>query len=70
MKKRIDELQIGDLVDLEGDSFADPDRDPAKGFEFQYAKVEEIDRETPDCVVVWFDNDVVGFPPDHMVEIG
>ena len=69
MRKRIDQLNVGDLVDLEGDPYADPNHtNPA--FPFEYAEVCEIERETPNCIAVGFEGfDVVGFPPDHTVEV-
>ena len=65
--KMICELQPGDMVDLEGDTYADPKHDHV-AFEFEYQTVETVERETPDCVAVWFEGfDCVGFPPDHRV---
>lgn len=63
-------LCVGDVVDLENDPYGDP-RD-ANGehvnpiIEFEYATVNFIERETPDCVVLGFEGiDRFGFPPDH-----
>jgi len=70
MKKRVSDLKIGDLVDLEGDRYADPNRDHIS-FGFEYQEVATIEHETPDCIAVGFEGfDVVGFPPWHMVKVG
>lgn len=67
MKKRIDELTIGDMVDLEGDKYCRGAQDIAP---FTAFTVCEIERETPDCIAIGFDGyDVVGFPPDHVLEV-
>lgn len=68
MKRKISELEVGDLVDLEGDQFADPKHDNFL-FECEYQVVAEIETETPDCTVVYFDGGAFGFPPQHIVEV-
>ena len=68
MQKRAIDLEPGELVDLHGDKFADPDCDPGKGYEFAYATVDHVERETASCVCVYFtDADACGFPVDHML---
>ena len=67
MKKRAADLQPGDLVDLEGDNFADNGEHPE--FEFELQEVAELDRETPGCLAVYFSNFACGFPPDHLLEV-
>ena len=64
---KIRHLQIGDLVDLEGDRFADDGQHPE--FEFEYQIVHEIEFETPDCICIYFDSVAVGFPPNHTVTV-
>lgn len=63
------DVKEGDLVDLEGDTYADPDRDhPA--FESEFQTVMEVEHETPECVAIGFDGfDVVGFPVDHVLKV-
>lgn len=63
------DLREGDMVDLEGDRFADPRRDkPA--LQALYQTVDCVVAETPDCVAVWFEGfDCVGFPPDHALRV-
>jgi hypothetical protein len=67
--KPASELRPGDLVDLEGDPFADPDRaNVSLASEFQ--RVATVDRETPNCVAVGFEGfDAVGFPAGHHVRV-
>lgn len=66
---RVEELQEGDLVDLEGDQYADPKRAHI-AFEFELQEVASIERETPDCIAVAFEAfDIVGFPPGHRVKV-
>lgn len=67
--KAVEDLVPGDKVDLEGDSFADPDRDnPFLACE--YVEVTEVKQETPNCVAVTFEGfDQVGFPRGHFVPL-
>lgn len=66
---RVDALKPGDMIDLEADPYADPDHDKPE-FEFEYATVAAIEREAPDCVLVWIEGvDAFGFPPDHRVKL-
>jgi hypothetical protein len=70
---RADEIKVGDLVDLEGDQYADPEHGgggelPTNDFEFQLAEVTEVERETADCVRIGGSGFCVGFPVDHMLK--
>lgn len=67
-KKKVADLREGDLVDLEGDPFADPKRNKPE-YQFEYATVVEYELESPDCMCIYFESTSVGFPPDHMVEV-
>jgi hypothetical protein len=40
----VEDLQEGDLVDLEGDKFADPHND-CIGFEYEYEIVDSVDKD-------------------------
>lgn len=61
------DLRPGDLIDLEGDVFADPARDRAD-LQFEFQRVERCDREAGDCVAVYIAGvDCFGFPPGHHV---
>lgn len=76
-------LTRGIAVDLQGDPFADPNlkvierglgRKVTEGetlhpeFAFEYQQVDELVRETADCIVVYFDSFACGFPPDHLLK--
>jgi hypothetical protein len=73
----VSHLRPDDLVDLEGDPYADaPCNEPgctchdirAINHQYEYSQVDSIEQETPDCIVVHFINDdSYGFPPDHLV---
>lgn len=80
---RIDEVQTGDLLDLEHDIIAnapcefhdDPDErrecmeQRRRWFENEYAHVVGIRRETDDCIVLALEGvDQFGFPPSHLVK--
>lgn len=68
--KRVDALEPGDLVDLEGDRYADaPDSESDNSeFEFEFQVVIDVVRETPDCMRVDFESgSSFGFPPSHEV---
>lgn len=68
MKKRAIDLTPGDLVDLEGDQFADPEKDhPLYQYEFQ--EVMDVDVETSECVCIYFTGVTCGFPHNHELEI-
>ncbi len=74
--RRVDELQVGDRVDLQGDMFGDPDHEEDGHdcqFEFEYEAVMSIEVEkTPvvDCYVVTFVSGFTcGFPVYHEVEV-
>jgi hypothetical protein len=65
----VSDLREGDLVDLEGDPFADPRRDRI-AFATEYQTVEAVVRETARCVAVYIlDVDCFGFPPGHHVRV-
>lgn len=63
------DLQVGDLVDLQDDKYADP-----LGYnmilEFELQEVCEVEIDGDDCIAVAFEGfDTVGFPPDHKLVI-
>lgn len=80
MKVRIDQLRVGQRVDLEGDKYADAWCDPdtksetkaawSAHYEAEYCVVEGWERESPGCIRVDFESSPsIGFPPDHLVEV-
>jgi phosphoribosylaminoimidazole carboxylase (NCAIR synthetase) len=74
------DLREGDVIDLEGDPFATRPREDAdeqerlahestvSTFQFEYAQVESVERETDTCVVVHTDATSFGCPPDHQIK--
>ena len=67
--KLVEDLIAGDMVDLEGDIFADADLCPS--FECELCIVAGSERETDTCIRVDFEGlNSVGFPPGHRVKIG
>jgi hypothetical protein len=63
-KIKVSDLQVGDMVDLQGDRFADPMHSHIE-YECEYAMVQDLERETPECICVYFDSNAVGFPLNH-----
>lgn len=63
------DLIEGDLVDLEGDMFADPNKNNVS-FKYDFQEVAEINWENPNCVAIGFKGfDIVGFPPWHKLYV-
>ena len=70
IKRAVRDLKRGDLVDLEGDRFADPQGNNPM-FQTELMHVTNVTRETEACTAVAFEGwDVCGFPPDHVVTVG
>lgn len=72
VQRRVDMLQPGDRIDLENDLFADTEgtSDFHTHYESEFAVVDEVVRETEDCICVYFESTPpVGFPPDHWVDV-
>jgi hypothetical protein len=68
-EQRIDELDYEDLVDLENDPFADPEKNNPL-YEFEYMTVDRIEKETDQVMIVYFYNGpTIAFPKDHIVKI-
>ncbi len=62
------ELKEGDMIDLEGDKFADPNNDNA-ALECEYCIVEGIEQETPECIVIYTQHVNVAVPTDHPIKL-
>lgn len=67
---KVQDLLEGDMVDLEDDPYADaPGCEDCESthdlFKYEFAVVFTVEKETPECVAVGFDHDVVGFPTNH-----
>ena len=69
---RVDDLKPGDCIDLYGDEYADPDRDPLHGLEFELALVEAVKPAEPvagvPAVVVYTFSVNFKAPVDHKVK--
>lgn len=70
MKEKLEDGDIELMLDLEGDTFADPDGDDV-AYESLYAQVVGVEQETPECIVVHFEGSPsVGFPVNHVLTVG
>jgi hypothetical protein len=64
---KVRDIKPGDIIDLAGDQYADPNHDNVT-YEYEYAVVGGVIHETPDCIVLCIEGvDHIGFPPDHLV---
>lgn len=68
-KIKVSDLQVYDMIDLEGDQYADPMKDHPE-YEFSYSGVIETEIESSTVTIVHFNNASVGFPPDYKLEWG
>lgn len=62
-QRRIDQVRVGDRLDLQNDRYADPKG--LRGVE----TVRNIEHETKTCIRLDFDNLSVGFPLDHWIDV-
>lgn len=63
---KVQDLHEGMIVDLEGDTYADPSSDPDPRYEEEYSVVSLTSVDSDGVVLVTFDDGYqVGFPPDH-----
>jgi hypothetical protein len=70
--RRIDQVRVGDRLDLQGDEYADPDNDPHTVFAYMFAEVESIEYEPHDtdpCIALHTSLGSFSFPPDHWVVV-
>lgn len=69
MQIEVKNIRAGDLVDLQGDKFADPKRDNIF-LESECVIVLDTDQENSECVAILFDGfDLVGFPSEHKLTV-
>ena len=78
MKLPAFQIQPGDLIDLEGDCFANPNGAHAQ-FQSELAQVSDVEIEETPCecgahkrvtVAIGFEGfDIVGFPQCHMLNV-
>jgi len=71
MKLNVLSLRIGQRVDLECDPVADPgDESDHPEFAYEFEVVKSMERETEDCVCVYFESGFTcGFPVSHDVDV-
>lgn len=62
------DLKVDDLCDLSGDPYADDQTNAVIDYEY-IPVVEPPKQETPECVLVKFDFDWVGFPNGHKIKV-
>lgn len=63
------DLIEGDLVDLEGDQYADPDNDN-QIYPYLLHTVSNVEQETDSCVAVTFEGGpTIGFPLNHQLRV-
>ena len=63
------QIVAGDMIDLEGDKYADPDRGNVS-LQCQYMEAALVEQETPECTVIGFEGfDRVGFPTHHKLKV-
>lgn len=72
---RVDQVRIGQRIDLEGDLYADPvapGQNRASNhpeFEFEYEVVSGFTVESSECILLEFESGFAcGFPPAHGLE--
>lgn len=66
------DLKPGDAVDLEDDVYANKDNNESWRcyYQDQLAVVDEVIRETPECVLVHFQvSPSIGFPANHPLRV-
>lgn len=64
----VKDLKQGDLVDLEGDRFADPDNKLAS-LSDTLQEVKSLETKSPDCIVVHFWDFPCTLLPEHRVRV-
>lgn len=66
----VEQVKEGDMLELQGDRYADPNGDEAiLGDQFVVALHDAL-RETPECTTLHLgDFDLVGFPVGHLVRV-
>ena len=62
IKKKVTAIKEGDRVDLS----SCPYLKSHPSAEYEYAEVTEVERETPDCIVIYYEGiDGIGYPIDQ-----
>ncbi len=61
------DIVVGMALDLYGDRYADPDKDPGLGYEFEYEEVLEISRAYPGWTQIGTMTGITLVPNDHVI---
>jgi hypothetical protein len=69
VQRRVDQVRVGDRVDFKGDEYADKGDNSHPEFDFEFAIVESVERETPNCIRIDTTQGSFGFPPDHWLDV-
>jgi hypothetical protein len=70
MKVEARNIEVGYMLDLEGDPYADPPDNSTNMLEYMYVEAAKVVHETPECTVIYIDGyDAVGFPANHEIEV-
>ena len=69
LRRRVDQVRIGDHIDLEWDAIADPLGERSEEFSYDFAIVEEIVNETQNCIVLSTTQGTFGFPSEHWLDV-
>lgn len=69
MKLPAFQILAGDMIDLEGDPYADPNHDNSL-LECELIEVDAVEDEGGGCIAIYFDGfDAVGFPRNHLLTV-
>ncbi len=66
--KAVKDIKVGDALDLEGDIYADPNRNN-DCYEYHYVQVDDIIVESSNCIFIVTEMGGVGYPPEHKVKV-
>ncbi len=73
-QRRIDQVRVGDLLELEHDEYADPayhhDGYGSDNFKYEFARVLNVERKSDNWFVLYTTQGAFRFPPDHWVNVG
>lgn len=64
---KVEDLKEGNQIDLYGDPYADPNKDPAKCLEFEYSTVEHVENDDGGVIVHTTEDGSYRFPVGHEV---
>ncbi len=66
----VERVKTGDLIELAGDRYADPDGERVMAMKEFGIVLHDAYRETPECTTLHIeDDDLYGFPTGHLIRI-